>query len=267
MMNLPLSDILPCGVCEFSKVGELIPCRAQSRIPENAKSVIMYLFPYFLGEDFYENSNISKYAVPADYHVIADRYLEKACQELESLYPENRFSRFCDNSPIREVEVAVLCGLGVKGRNGLLINEKYGSFCFIGEIITDKEITASVPEDRTCIGCGICEKKCPLGAISGYKVDVSKCLSHITQKKGELSQEERKCIEETGCIWGCDICQNVCPMNKNIEVTPIVEFIETAKSRFTKGDNIEDRAFNWRGRAVIERNFEINCCKDKENKL
>ena len=260
MMKLPFSDVLPCGACDFKAIGELINCRAKSRIPENPKSVIAYLFPYYLGEDAYNNSNISKYAVPADYHIIAGAYLNKIAEALKEQFPHSKFEWFCDNSPVREVEAAVLCGLGVKGRNGLLINEKYGSFCFIGEIITDLEIPCSNPEDRTCLSCGLCEKKCPANALSGYEVDISKCLSNITQKKGELATEEQELIQKTGCIWGCDICQNVCPMNKNIEITPIEEFINTACCQYNIGDNIEDRAFNWRGEAVVKRNFEISCC-------
>ncbi len=254
MINLPLQDIIPCGVCDFCEVDTLIECNAKRRVPDNAKSIIMYLFPYYLGEEYYGNSNISKYAVPEDYHKIAGEYLERATQELKKQYPENKFERFCDNSPINEVKTAVKCGLGVKGKNTLLINEKYGSFCFIGEIITDLYITPSLPEDRTCLQCGLCEKMCPGNALSGYMVNVEKCLSHITQKKGELTPEQKSLIKKNGCIWGCDVCQDVCPMNKNICISPITEFYKTAKSRYNAGDNIESRAFNWRGRAVIDRN-------------
>ena len=264
MMNfkLPLSDMLPCGVCSFSDVGELIPCRAKSRVPENAKSVIVYLFPYFLGEEYYIDSNISKYAVSDDYHNIAGDYLLKITQELRKRFPENKFEYFCDNSPIREVEAAFLCGLGVMGRNGLLINKEYGSFCFIGEIVTDIELPYNLPEDRACLNCGKCEKICPNNAIHKGKVDISRCISDITQKKGELTSEQITLIRNSDSIWGCDICQNVCPMNKNIKVTPIKEFFDSAVNNFKKGDNIDGRAYAWRGRAVIERNFEIKYCKE-----
>lgn len=257
MIKLPLCDTLPCGVCDFEKIGTLIECRAKSRIPHNAKRVIVYLFPYYLGEDFYKSSNISKYAVPEDYHQIAGEYLKRIAEQLKAEFPDNEFQCFCDNSPVCEVEAAVLCGLGVKGKNGLLINEKYGSFCFIGEIVTDAQFPCSLPEDRTCLSCGLCEKKCPGKALKEYKVDVSRCVSHITQRKGELSEEQKKIISDSGCAWGCDICQNVCPMNKNVEISPIKEFFDTAKSAYESGDDITRRAFNWRGEAVIERNLKI----------
>jgi epoxyqueuosine reductase QueG len=269
MMNykLPLSDILPCGVCRFSDVGELLQCRAKSRIPENAKSVIVYLFPYYLGDKFYKNSNISKYAVSEDYHNIVGNMLKGIIEELKSNFPNNKFEYFCDNSPIKEVEASFLCGLGVKGRNGLLINKDYGSFCFVGEIVTDVEFPYSLPEDRDCLNCGICEKMCPNKAIHKGRVDIEKCLSDITQRKGELTQEQTSLIEKSDSIWGCDVCQNVCPMNKNIKVTPIKEFFDSAIKTFNIGDNIDGRAYAWRGRAVIERNFKIKYCKDNQNIL
>ena len=257
MMKLPLCDMLPCGICEFKKIIALIDCRAKSRIPHNAESVITYLFPYYLGEDFYKNSNISKYAVPEDYHKIAGAYLFRITERLKTQHPQNRFEWFCDNSPVPEVETAVLCGLGVKGKNGLLINDRYGSFCFIGEIITDAKLPCSLPEDRTCLSCGACEGACPGNALSNYRVDASKCVSDITQRKGELDEAQRRLIADSGCVWGCDICQDVCPMNKNIEITPVKEFFDTAKALYESGDDISQRAFNWRGKAVIERNLKI----------
>ena len=262
MMNLPFYDILPCGVCSFSQIGELLECRAKERIPKNAKSVIVYLFPYYLGEEYYTESNVSKYAVPCDYHVVVTKYLNDICAILKEQYPQNTFEAFCDNSPIREVEAARLCGLGVKGKNGLLINEKFGSFCFIGEIVTDLVTEYSLPEDRTCLSCGLCEIKCPSKALCGYNVNEAECLSAITQKKGELTYAQQQLIKQSGVIWGCDVCQNICPMNKEISVTPVKEFFEAAKAKYEPSDSIEGRAFSWRGKRVIDRNFEIICCKE-----
>lgn len=260
--KFPLSDILPVGACEFSRVLPLLECRAKSRLPQNAKSVITYLFPYYLGEDSYKELNISKYAVSEDYHTIAGMYLQKAVDEFKESYPHNEFVYFCDNSPIRERDAAMLCGLGVKGRNGLLINEKYGSFCFIGEIVTDAIVKYSMPEDRTCLNCGACERNCPNGALHSFKVDISKCLSDVTQRK-KITDDEALLIKEKGSIWGCDRCQDICPMNKNVKVTPIKEFIDTARPMYKNGDSIEGRAYAWRGESVIKRNFEIKYCNKR----
>lgn len=252
-------DILPMGVCSFSKLqNNLISCRALERIPENAKSVIVVLFPYYLGDEYYKNLNVSKYAVSEDYHVICGKYLNEIAISLKESYPDNDFQCFCDNSPVNEVMAGCLSGVGVRGENSLLINEKYGSFCFVGEIVTDLEIPCEDREIKSCKKCGLCKKKCINQAITTDGVEKEKCLSEITQKKGELTESEAELIKKSGCIWGCDICQNVCPMNSCIEVSPIKEFYETAKSTYNSDkDYNKSRAYSWRKKEVINRNLKI----------
>lgn len=252
-------DILPVGVCSFSKLqNNLISCRALERIPENAKSVIVVLFPYYLGDEYYKNLNISKYAVSEDYHVICGKYLNEIAISLKESYPDNDFQCFCDNSPVNEVMAGCLSGVGVRGENSLLINEKYGSFCFVGEIVTDLEIPCEDREIKSCKKCGLCKRKCINQAITTDGVEKEKCLSEITQKKGELTESEAELIKKSGCIWGCDICQNVCPMNSCIEVSPVKEFYETAKSTYDSDEDYNNsRAYSWRKRDVINRNLKI----------
>lgn len=263
MIYLPFSDILPVGVCEYARLADnLFGCRALSRLPQNARSVIVYLFPYYLGEDFYKNANISKYAAVPDYHTAVGDILAEAACRLKSACPEYTFECFCDNSPIDEVSAAVFAGLGVRGKNSLLLNEEYGSFCFIGEIVTDMPIQPSAQrENAECIGCGACEKACPVGALAFGRVDKSRCLSAVTQKKGVLSPEETESIKSSGCAWGCDICQNVCPMNKKIKKTPLGVFTENAEARAELSSDITGKAYAWRGEKVIKRNLEILGCK------
>ena len=263
LKKLPFYDMLPVGVCSFEKIkDDLIDCRAKNRIPIGAKSVIVYLFPYYLGEEYYKNSNLSKYAVPDDYHRICGDYLEKVVLYLKEKYPDNSFEYFCDNSPVNEVRAACLSGLGVKGENSLLINGDYGSFCFIGEIVTDLDILVEEKNIKSCLKCGLCEKNCINNALNNGKVEEAKCFSAITQKKGELTDLEAELIRKTRCVWGCDICQNICPMNKNIRTTPIKEFYETAKAVYKgESDYNKNRAFSWRKQDVINRNLEISGCK------
>ncbi len=244
------------GICPFEKIkGSLIDCRAKSRLPENAKSVIVACFPYLLDKSEYAGINISKYAVVTDYHKVAVARLEKAVSGLKELFPENEFSAFSDNSPIPEVKAACLAGLGVRGLNSLLITEEYGSFVFIGEIVTDLEIECDEAEEKPCIRCGKCIEACPSSALKENGFDKNICLSEITQKKGELSEEEIRLMKECGCVWGCDICQDVCPMNKNAASTTIEEFLSLPVPHVSEGCSLEDRAYEWRGRKVIERNL------------
>ena len=249
---------LPYGFSSFDDIKDsLLPCRAALRLPENAKTVISVLFPYYLGEEIYKNSNVSRYAVSADYHIITGKIIEEIAQGLREKFPDARFEAFVDNSPLPEVRCAVNAGLGVMGINNLFINETYGSWVFLGEIVTDMHFDAYKGEKSLCDGCMECKNACPVNAITGQQIIKEKCLSFLSQKKGELDEDTRKKIEQTGCAWGCDICQKVCPHNLNAVVTPIKEFIETAIPVVTKETEIENRAFSWRGKKVIDRNIEI----------
>ncbi len=246
------------GICPFEKIKDgLIDCRAKNRLPQNPQTVIVACFPYLLDESEYSGINISKYAVVTDYHKVAISRLEKAVSGLKELFPQNEFSAFSDNSPIPEVRTACLAGLGVRGMNSLLITEKYGSFVFIGEIVTDLELDYEEKEEISCIKCRKCIESCPSSAIKENGFDRSLCLSEITQKKGELSEEEIRLMKECGCVWGCDICQDVCPMNKNAATTEIEEFLFSPVPHVTEGCSLENRAYEWRGRKVIERNISI----------
>ena len=124
------------GAVSFSGCLPLLPCRAAERLPENAKSVIVCVFPYYTEDD--GPRNISRYAAVPDYHRVAGELLERACQELSGMFP-NTFVSFADNSPIREVDAALRAGHGVLGKNSLLIHPVYGSWVFLGAIVTDME--------------------------------------------------------------------------------------------------------------------------------
>ncbi len=249
---------LPYGFSSFDDVKDsLISCAAKRRIPENAKTVISILFPYYLGEEYYKNSNVSRYAVSEDYHIITGKIINDIVSSLKKEFPENVFEAFVDNSPLPEVRCAVNAGLGVMGVNNLFINKDYGSWVFLGEIVTDKYFEPYKGEYSLCDGCNKCIKACPVSALTGKELIKEKCLSYLSQKKGELDEETKAKIAATGCAWGCDICQRVCPLNLNAKPTPIKDFFETALAVVTKETEIENRAFAWRGKAVIERNLEI----------
>lgn len=247
---------LPYGFSSFDLVKDkLFGVRAINRLPQGAKTVISVLFPYYLGEEYYVNSNISRYAVSTDYHLITGAILNRISARLKEQSPEFSFEPFVDNSPLPEVMCAVNAGLGIQGKNCLFINKDYGSWVFLGEIVTDKGFPFSETQPAMCEGCNKCVKACPMGAISESGIDRDKCLSCLSQKKGELPDFVREKMIETGCVWGCDICQKVCPHNINAKTTPINEFFETAKPLARTGDDITGRAFAWRGKTVIERNL------------
>ena len=252
------------GFCEFSRVEPyLIPCRNLSKIPEKSKTVIVVLFPYYLGEEAYENSNVSRYAAVPDYHTVANIYLEKIVRRLSSEFENEKFIYFTDNSPISEVSTASAAGLGVIGRNGLLINEKYGSWVFIGEIVTTLDLNIrSYPISR-CSDCGKCVEACPVDALNPENYDKDICLSGISQKKGDIPEKYKELMKKYGCAWGCDICQKVCPHNENVQRTNILEFINGFEAFVEEDCDVNGRAFAWRGEKVIHRNLKIINGKDE----
>lgn len=241
------------GFCLFSSLkNELFECAAKKRLPENSATVITMLFPYKVLKD--KPYNISRYAAVEDYHFVCSKLLEKIKAELKEKYKNYSFEYFIDNSPINEVKAAALSGLGVIGKNKLLINEKYGSFCFIGEIVTDYKIQTVDNIITNCINCDKCINACPSGFLSDKN---NKCLSAVTQQKAELSEKEIKLIKENKTVWGCDICQDVCPMNKNSAITPFEAFKNSYRNEYTENEDIKNRAYAWRGEKVIKRNLKI----------
>lgn len=216
-------------------------------------SVIVFLVPYYAGE---EKRNISKYAISKDYHVFMRRLFDGICPELSEQYGAD-FCGMADSAPINEVKAAAYAGLGVLGDNGMLINEKYGSYVFIGAVYTDAVF--DYEEDRTsyCPHCGKCREACPMK-------DGRDCLSAVTQKKGELSDDEISYILQYGSAWGCDICADVCPYSRKAEKTPVKFFYENRTPYLTPDmleqmtdEDFAQRAYAWRGKAVIERNLKL----------
>ena len=253
MINKTITDILNAngiknvGFCAFESVRDhLLDCRAKSRIPQNAKSIIICAFPYKVKEE--APKNLSRYASVADYHLICGELLNSVCQKLKQKYNENSFEWFCDNSPIPEVHTAAVAGLGVKGDNGLLITKEHGSFVFLGEIVTDIELDCQ-NKYLECIHCGKCKENCPV------KLEKSECLSDLSQKK-KLDENKLQQLRENNILWGCDICQNACPLNKNAKITDIDEFIKTYRDCYVIGEDTTDRPYTWRGEDVIKRNYE-----------
>lgn len=246
------------GFCEFEKISSnLIQCVNIKKIPANAKTVITVIFPYCLEESKYENLNVSRYAAVPDYHTVANKYLEKIALKLSDNFENDEFVFFADNSPVNEVYAACVSGLGKLGRNGLLINEKYGSWVFIGEIVTTLDLNVKSGDVVRCENCNKCVEACPVNALSKENFDKDLCLSNVSQKKGDIPEEYQQLMKKYGCAWGCDICQKVCPHNKDVMRTSIEEFIEGFQSFVEENCEINGRAFAWRGEKVIKRNLKI----------
>lgn len=220
---------------------------------------VILAIPYLTPQ---KKRNLSAYAAPRDYHGYFKELFSSLIPRLEEEFHGYRFAGFADDSPIAERDAAAKAGLGIIGDNGMLITEKYSSYVFLGEIVTDLPLECETFEIRRCQGCGVCKRACPMS-------EIGECLSALTQKKGELSEKEAAAIEKYGSVWGCDICQEVCPHTlraiKNGTIYTDVEYFKESTvghlSReildgMTDGEFAE-RAYSWRGRKTIERNLGI----------
>ena len=244
------------GVVSFPPREKLISCRAQNRLPKEAVSVLIFSFPYFSP---LLKGNISKYAMVADYHTVLISTLKDYC-DLLSQKTGGEFVPFVDNSPIPEVYSAAKAGLGFLGANSLIIDPDYGSYVFLGTVVTNLPFSSTEGEIKRCIGCGRCQAACPGQAISNSCFEKGDCFSEITQKKRPPTQKQAEIMRKHKLLWGCDICQDVCPMNKNKKHTENPLFLEDIVTELTE-EIIEtcckERAFGFRGTAVLYRNLDI----------
>ena len=229
------------------------------------KSAIVCLFPYYVEHN--GPSNLSRYTWGTDYHLVINEYLEKLIEKLQKMNTSAQFSIHCDTSPLADRYMAYLAGLGFYGKNNCFISPKWGSYVVIGTILTTLEFEPNTPLEQSCMGCNRCITAC-LGQCLGheeFKYDT--CKSYLTQKKGELTDQEQHIIAKTPLLFGCDVCQEVCPHNQGIPTTPIPEFqqiephidineLEMLTNKEFKA-KYGHRAFSWRGKKILIRNQNI----------
>lgn len=250
--GITCAGIVPLSACRLTRSYLL----ERAGLPTASGSVLMMALPYRAEDE--ESANLSAYAIPPDYHGVASALFARLIPSLASAFPGARLAGFSDHAPIDERHAAAIAGLGVIGDNGLLITQRYGSYVFLAEVITDLPTDALPGEVKGCAHCGACRAACPVG------LDHSRCLSALTQKKGELTPEEAEQIIAHGSAWGCDICQNVCPYNRGALCAPLPAFtadriprLSTARIEAMDDAAFARRAYAWRGRAVILRNLRL----------
>lgn len=159
---------------------------------------------------------VSRYAFGMDYHKVVTGKLNILLEFIKSSSPGAEGKAFCDSGPIAEKLWAVEAGLGRQGKNSLLINEKKGSFFFLGVILVNISLQYDTPhDDEKCGDCTECLERCPTRAINGdYTVDARKCISNLTiENKNPIPTELAVLFGNR--IYGCDLCQEVCPYNRN----------------------------------------------------
>ncbi len=219
------------------------------KLLKGAKSVISLLIKYFPEKIIPENDNyiIAKYAYGNDYHKIIKDKLHLLAKFISDSYCEMNYRCFVDSAPILEKSWASKSGLGSIGKNTLLIT-KSGSFYFLGEIVTDIELDYNETSfEDLCGNCTKCIDACPTNAIVEAKVlDVNRCISYHTIESADNNEIKLK-VDFKDRIYGCDICQDVCPWNKNPTPTEISAFApskELMSMQKKNWDNLTEDEFN-----------------------
>lgn len=201
-----------------------------------------------------------------DYHYIMQDKLERLARGIEDLTADFEYKGMVDTGALVDTAVARRAGIGFIGKNGLVISKEYGSYMFLGELITNLEIEPDQPVDYGCGDCNRCVEACPTSCLIGDgSMNARRCLSFQTQDKGMMDLEFRKKIKTV--IYGCDICQICCPYNKGIDSPPVVDidpdlahpelmpFLELSNGQFKEKFGMI--AGSWRGKNILQRNAII----------
>ena len=246
-----------------------------TKLVAGSKSVISLLFNYYPSKEINNDSfKISKYAYGKDYHFIIKDKLKSLLSSMRNEIGEIDGRVFVDSAPIMEKAWAKKSGLGWIGKNTNLISKKTGSFFFIAEIIVDLELEYDNEVTDHCGSCNACLDACPTDALyEPYKIDASKCISYFTiELKEQFPNDLKK--DFNNWIFGCDICQDVCPWNKfsrpNEEplLNPLKEINQYSKKDWLeltdevfkvvfKGSPIERTKFNGLKRNIQYANEQV----------
>ena len=189
-----------------------------TKLVSTSKTVISLAFNYYTPkkQNDQEAPKVSIYAYGRDYHKVVKKRLLLLAKAMENEFGSFKHRCFVDSAPILERDWARRSGIGWTGKHTLVINPKLGSYFFLGEIIVDFELEYDEPINDFCGTCTKCIEACPTDAINeeGYLMDGSKCISYlnIEHKKAPIPEEFKGKMENW--VYGCDICQEVCPWNK-----------------------------------------------------
>ncbi|MCH8314832.1 MAG: tRNA epoxyqueuosine(34) reductase QueG, partial [Planctomycetes bacterium] len=184
-----------------------------------AKSIICVADRYggegIEGGEENEKGKIARYARGDDYHVVMKKRLHQLADELAQQFPDETFRVCVDTAPVLEREHAQRAGLGAVGKHTLLIQEGVGSYVLLGEIITTLALvpTPSAEGADPCGSCTRCIDACPTSAITPWSVDATRCISYLTiEHRSPIGEQFHEAMGDW--IFGCDICQEVCPHNQ-----------------------------------------------------
>lgn len=253
---------------------DIISRTEPSLLLPGVKSIISLGFNYRLPAPLHEAENVprgtfSRFARVKDYHKVLHTKMAAICQEISTLKPGVAFRSHVDTGPLLDRAVAFRAGLGFWGKNNCLINERVGSYFFLGEILLDIPLEPSGNAHRNgCKDCYRCLSACPTRALEkanflNYRI----CLSHVSQSGDYISPSLRPLLATV--LYGCDLCQEACPYNENSPVGAIdpdflperephpelLPLLDLSKKSFAA--KFKDSPLFWRGRNILQRNAII----------
>jgi len=212
---------------------------------------------------------VARCARSLDYHILVEDLCRRVVEKLQKTTgPGFKYRILCDRSPLLERELARNSGLGLIGENCHLINPAYGSYTALGTILIDLDLEPDRANAANCHQCGRCRQSCPTGALIGpYLINPYLCLSYLTQAPGIFPRKMRSRLG--GQIYGCDICQEVCPHNETVKSSPIPEaafsffpaeplllpLLRLTQKEFKT--TIGLTSAGWRGKTTLQRNAII----------
>jgi len=193
-----------------------------------AKSVIVTGLNYFTDkrQKHPDVPLVSIYALGKDYHNLITGKMEQLLEYIKTLTPGTEGRAFCDDAPVLEKAWAIEAGLGWRGKHSIVINDKTGSFFFIGELILNIELDYDKPvEEDKCGNCKACIDNCPTCAINDDRtIDARRCIANLTiGNRGPVPEEIIPLMGRK--VYSCDICQEVCPWNKHAKPHNVPEFM------------------------------------------
>ena len=201
-----------------------------------------------------------------DYHYVLQDKLDRLAKGIEELTADFEYKGMVDTGALVDTAVAQRAGIGFIGKNGLVISKEFGSYMFLGELITNLDIEPDQPVNYDCGDCNRCVTACPTSCLIGDgTMNAKRCLSFQTQDKGIMDLEFRKKIKTV--IYGCDICQICCPYNKGLDnplatkIDPdlahpeLLPFLELSNGQFK--EKFGHIAGSWRGKNILQRNAII----------
>lgn len=209
---------------------------------------------------------VSNYAWSEDYHHVLRGLLQAVAAEIDDAAGAPVTAIACDTRPLAERAFAARAGLGWIGKHTNLISPKLGSFVFLGEIVTTLALPVDEPLRKSCGSCARCVDACPTQALRGdYTIDATRCISDLTQRTDAIPRALRPLLGDW--IWGCDLCQTICPPNARTAASrpasgdtdaarpPLLELLRLRSGDFKR--RYRSTPMGWRGAAVLRRNAAV----------